>query len=98
MLRTDGLRYKIQLNILIPLDVFSLLQKGDSKPENQRFLYLTHQLDLFGKLCYGRNKFAIDVITKALNYLTWEEAFTCLSNEQLPDDLRAKYCDLIIGE
>ncbi|XP_064638655.1 inositol 1,4,5-trisphosphate receptor type 3-like isoform X2 [Lineus longissimus] len=63
----------------------------------ENFLFLEHQLDLFGKLCYGRNEFAIDVITQKLCYLTWEEAFLCLTNEVFPDQLRAKYCHLIIG-
>jgi inositol 1,4,5-triphosphate receptor type 1 len=46
----------------------------------------------------GRNVFSRHVITDQLNYLTWEEAFICLSDEQLPDGMRAKYCDIIIGE
>ncbi len=45
----------------------------------------------------GRNEFAIRVITHELKYLTWKEAYLCLSNEELPDQLRAKYCHLIIG-
>lgn len=27
--------------------------------------------------------------------MTWEKAFLCLINEQLPDKLRAKYCKLL---
>ena len=46
----------------------------------------------------GRNEFAIEVISKQLAYLTWDEAFCCLREELLPDSLRAKYCKLIIGE
>lgn len=46
----------------------------------------------------GQNDFSIKVITQELNYLTWEEAFTCLSDERLPDKLRSQYCDLIISE
>ncbi|PAA53235.1 hypothetical protein BOX15_Mlig016571g1 [Macrostomum lignano] len=61
----------------------------------QDFLFLEHQLDLFGKLCQGRNAKSIEVITKRLNYLTWNEAFICLTDEELPDQLRAKYCELI---
>ena len=45
----------------------------------------------------GRNELAIHVITQEYNYLTWEEAFLCVSSDQLPDALRARYCDLIIG-
>nr|KAG5699258.1 hypothetical protein BaRGS_000460 [Batillaria attramentaria] len=44
----------------------------------------------------GQNEFAINVITKELDYLTWTEAFTCLCDTTLPDRLRAKYCELII--
>ncbi|XP_077987360.1 inositol 1,4,5-trisphosphate-gated calcium channel ITPR1-like [Glandiceps talaboti] len=64
---------------------------------SEQFLFLDHQLDLFGKLCHGRNDYAINVITQELGYLTWEEAFHCLKNEKLPDQLRAKYCALIIS-
>ncbi|XP_078311676.1 inositol 1,4,5-trisphosphate-gated calcium channel ITPR2-like [Crassostrea virginica] len=60
------------------------------------YLFLEHQLELFRCLCHGQNDFSIKVITQELNYLTWEEAFTCLSDERLPDKLRSQYCDLII--
>nr|XP_022345635.1 inositol 1,4,5-trisphosphate receptor type 3-like isoform X6 [Crassostrea virginica] len=63
---------------------------------NEEYLFLEHQLELFGDLCHGQNDFSIKVITQELNYLTWEEAFTCLSDERLPDKLRSQYCDLII--
>ncbi len=46
----------------------------------------------------GRNDFAIFVITRELGILTWDEAFLSLRSELLPDALRAKYCELIIGE
>ena len=46
----------------------------------------------------GRNSFAIDVITEDLCYLSIDEAFLCLTNEMLPDELRTVYCSLIIGE
>nr|XP_006825393.1 PREDICTED: inositol 1,4,5-trisphosphate receptor type 1-like [Saccoglossus kowalevskii] len=64
---------------------------------SEQFLFLDHQLDLFGKLCEGRNDYAINVIAKELKYLTWEEAYNCLQNKNLPDQLRAKYCGLIIS-
>ncbi|XP_048744986.2 inositol 1,4,5-trisphosphate receptor type 2-like isoform X4 [Ostrea edulis] len=62
----------------------------------EEYLFLEHQLELFGDLCHGQNDFSIKVITQELNYLTWEEAFTCLSDDRLPDKLRSQYCDLII--
>ena len=54
--------------------------------------------DLVCLFMQGRNEFAINVITQELGYLTWDEAFICLTNENLPDQLRAKYCSLIIGQ
>ncbi|KAK3095936.1 hypothetical protein FSP39_021047 [Pinctada imbricata] len=64
--------------------------------QSEDYLFLVHQLELFGELCKGQNEFCIQVITEELNYLTWEEAFVCLTNEILPDDLRSKYCHLIV--
>ena len=64
---------------------------------DDHILFLEHQLDLMEKICQGRNEFSIKVITETLRYLTWEEAFHCLTNNNLPDGLRAKYCDLIIS-
>lgn len=45
----------------------------------------------------GNNVYARRHITEVLGYLTWEKAFLCLVNEQLPDKLRAKYCKLLAG-
>ncbi|KAK7486477.1 hypothetical protein BaRGS_00022278, partial [Batillaria attramentaria] len=64
--------------------------------DDDEYLFLERQLELFGMLCHGQNEFAINVITKELDYLTWTEAFTCLCDTTLPDRLRAKYCELII--
>ena len=57
------------------------------------FCHVTAQM-----LFQGQNNHSIAVITQELNYLTWVEAFTCLSDDRLPDQLRAMYCDLIISE
>ncbi|XP_076096104.1 inositol 1,4,5-trisphosphate-gated calcium channel ITPR3-like isoform X9 [Mytilus galloprovincialis] len=67
-----------------------------SSNDDELYLFLEHQLELFGYLCNGQNDFSIKVITQELNYLTWDEAFTCVSDDRLPDELRAQYCDLII--
>ncbi|KAK3086885.1 hypothetical protein FSP39_024881 [Pinctada imbricata] len=56
--------------------------------------FLIHQLDLYKALCYGRNDYSINMITKELRYLTWEETFLALRSDILPDAIRAKYCDL----
>lgn len=58
---------------------------------------MEHQLDLFRKLCDGRNEYVIQIISRELKYISWEEAFLCVRLSILPDELRAKYCDLIIG-
>lgn len=44
--------------------------------------------------CKGRNDYSINMITKELRYLTWEEAFLSLRSDILPEAIRAKYCDL----
>ena len=49
-------------------------------------------------LLQGRNDFSIFVITRELGILTWDEAFLSLRSPLLPDALRAKYCELIIGK
>ncbi|XP_075250138.1 inositol 1,4,5-trisphosphate-gated calcium channel ITPR2-like isoform X3 [Convolutriloba macropyga] len=74
----------------------SLLDIIQEEQDNERVLFLTHQLDLFEKLSSGRNDYCNKIITTTLDYLTWEEAFMCMSDERLPPDLRAKYCSLII--
>ncbi|XP_076470932.1 inositol 1,4,5-trisphosphate-gated calcium channel ITPR2-like isoform X2 [Babylonia areolata] len=56
--------------------------------------FLLHQLDLYKALCFGRNDYSINIITKELRYLTWEETFLSLRSDILPDAIRAKYCDL----
>ncbi|PVD21456.1 hypothetical protein C0Q70_19629 [Pomacea canaliculata] len=65
--------------------------------EHERYQYLLRQLELFKALCFGRNDFAIHVITREHGYVTWEDAFLCLQSELLPDAIRAKFCELIIG-
>ena len=70
----------------------------DVSEDSDEYMFLEHQLELFGMLCHGQNEFSIQVITKELDYLTWVEAYTCLSDTRLPDRLRAKYCELIISE
>ncbi|KAK7504550.1 hypothetical protein BaRGS_00004036, partial [Batillaria attramentaria] len=62
--------------------------------DKDRHDFLLHQLDLYKALCFGRNDYAINIITKELRYLTWEETFLSLRSDILPDAIRAKYCDL----
>ncbi|KAH3824414.1 hypothetical protein DPMN_126250 [Dreissena polymorpha] len=56
--------------------------------------FLLHQLDLYIALCKGRNDFAINIITKEMRFMTWEETFLALRSDILPDAIRAKYCDI----
>lgn len=57
--------------------------------------FYTNSLQLFCLFfCKGRNDYSINMITKELRYLTWEEAFLSLRSDILPEAIRAKYCDL----
>lgn len=67
----------------------------DDSTSTPTFLFLQKQLELFGKLCLGRNTYAWDVIAKKLRYLTWEECFHCATDVDLPKSLRALYVALI---
>jgi hypothetical protein len=50
----------------------------DPRAGNQAYKFLVAQLELFGKLGFDRCDHAIDVITKTLKYLTWDECFHCM--------------------
>ncbi|XP_064627454.1 inositol 1,4,5-trisphosphate receptor type 1-like isoform X9 [Lineus longissimus] len=78
-----------------PLHEF--VDKGNPNFSQDEYTFLIHQLDLFAALCYGRNDLCIQLITRQLSYLSWEEVFLCVQSEILPDAIRAKYCELIIG-
>ncbi|XP_065833160.1 inositol 1,4,5-trisphosphate-gated calcium channel ITPR1-like isoform X3 [Oscarella lobularis] len=71
------------------------LAKAQDQNPSERYLFLERQLELFNQLCYGRNNYAIEVLTK--KYLTWKEAFLCLRSKELPARLRAKFCNAIVG-
>ena len=64
-------------------------------------IYVPGHSDLYyvvtSAIFQGRNDFAIFVMTRELGILTWDEAFLSLRSTLLPDALRAKYCELIIG-
>ncbi|KAL3848254.1 hypothetical protein ACJMK2_019123, partial [Sinanodonta woodiana] len=73
-----------------------LKEFAEENKDKDEYMFLEHQLELFGFLCHGNNRESVEAITQQLNYLSWEGAFVCLKNEELPDLLRARYCDLII--
>ncbi|KAI0220817.1 Inositol 1,4,5-trisphosphate receptor type 3 [Lamellibrachia satsuma] len=70
--------------------------RGKNLDNDEEFLFLEHQLRLFGNLCNGQNKYANHVITSELKYLSWQEAFICLTDDYIPNQLRASYCALIM--
>ncbi|CAH1800294.1 unnamed protein product [Owenia fusiformis] len=61
-----------------------------------RHMFFKYQVELCRQLCYGRNMEVIRLITYEMNYLGWEEAFIALESTQLPDEVRAEYCRIII--
>ncbi|XP_041375271.1 inositol 1,4,5-trisphosphate receptor type 1-like [Gigantopelta aegis] len=79
----------------LPLHTFVDPSTGDYNED--QYQYLLHQLELIKAFCFGRNDFAIHVITREFGYVTWEDAFLCIQSELLPDAIRAKFCELIIG-
>ncbi|CAC5357472.1 unnamed protein product [Mytilus coruscus] len=85
-----------QLDVLLQLDVIDNFDKpceaGDSP-----YRFLLNQLDLLKSLCFGRNDFAVHTITREKPILQWEDAYLCLTSTQLSDQLRAKYCEVIIA-
>nr|XP_022341734.1 inositol 1,4,5-trisphosphate receptor type 2-like isoform X7 [Crassostrea virginica] len=79
----------------VPLHLFVDFETPEF--DEEKYNFLIHQLDLFKALCFGRNDYAVHVITREFGYLTWEDAYLCLTADLLPDHIRAKYCELIIG-
>ncbi|CAG2222632.1 unnamed protein product [Mytilus edulis] len=67
---------------------------SDEEYDKDQHDFFIHQLDLYKALCFGRNDYTINMLTKELRYLTWEETFLSLRSTILPDAIRAKYCDL----
>ena len=48
-------------------------------------------------LYQGRKPQEIDLISRDLSPVTWEEAYMCLVDQTLPGEIRALFCDLIVG-
>ena len=48
------------------------------KAGTREYKFYRNQIELYGKLALDRNQYAIDVITRKLHYLNWEESFHCL--------------------
>jgi inositol 1,4,5-triphosphate receptor type 1 len=56
--------------------------------ESDEFKFFRAQLDLYGKLCLGRNEDAIAALGKKLSF---EECFFCAMDPSLPPSLQAEY-------
>ncbi|XP_035825085.1 inositol 1,4,5-trisphosphate receptor type 3 isoform X3 [Aplysia californica] len=82
-------------NTWVALHQFVDPETAEYDPEKNKFLQ--HQLDLMKAFCFGRNDFSIHTITREFGYITWEDAFLCIQSELLPDSIRAKFTELIIG-
>ncbi|XP_076109900.1 inositol 1,4,5-trisphosphate-gated calcium channel ITPR2-like isoform X1 [Mytilus galloprovincialis] len=76
----------------VPMHQLDPCEAGDSP-----YRFLLNQLDLLKSLCFGRNDFAVHTITREKPILQWEDAYLCLTSTQLSDQLRAKYCEVIIA-
>ncbi|XP_053404101.1 inositol 1,4,5-trisphosphate receptor type 3-like isoform X2 [Mercenaria mercenaria] len=92
--KTSGSDRKVYVSTNNGQSWIDLVTFSGRNRESEEYLFFESQLKLFGYLARGQNDIAISVITK--DYLTWKELFACLSDEQLPEQLRAMCCDLII--
>lgn len=75
----------------VPLSRFCKLRTSPERRQEtgltgiEAYSFLVTQLDLFAKLCSGRNANALRVITEELEYLSWNETFTGMTDTELPD-------------
>ena len=68
--------------------------KKDAKSREASWLeYYRHQLELFAALCLDRQYLAINVIQ---NQLSLELVLKCMSDQTLPNSLRATFCQLLL--
>lgn len=44
-----------------------------------------------------RNETCIKLITRDIGCLQWEEAFLCISSTDLNDEIRARFCNVVVG-
>ncbi|XP_075250121.1 inositol 1,4,5-trisphosphate receptor-like isoform X7 [Convolutriloba macropyga] len=75
------------------LRLLALGSKEGVKEDQSILEYYRYQLDLFSQMCLDRQYLAIDVIGKQLPI---DLIMTCMSNAELPYDLRASFCQLLL--
>ena len=81
--------YKLYVRIYLEYCLYHLIMQ----------IYMLYAIHILSNTFWqGRNDFAVHVITREMNILPWEEAYLCLTSTQLTDQLRAKYCEVIIGK
>lgn len=72
-------------------------RKSGQRSERRKYDFFVSQLQLFGELCLQRCEYAIQIITRTLDYLGWEECFACISNDSLPAALRENYVTVMMN-
>ncbi|CAD5124825.1 DgyrCDS13086 [Dimorphilus gyrociliatus] len=60
-----------------------------------QYLYYEKQLELYGKMCFGQNEYALNIITTSAELFSWETALAGLISEQIAYSFRSKFCDII---
>lgn len=72
-----------------------IVVRAASGYEEDQFIleYYRHQLDLFSALCVARQYVAIEILSKRM-FLQMIQ--NCISDDQLPSDLRACFCRLLL--
>ncbi|GFO23773.1 inositol 1,4,5-trisphosphate receptor type 1 [Plakobranchus ocellatus] len=82
-------------------DSVYLMDRGQNINERPNIVYIStdggSRWSALHHFVDGRNDFAIHTITREYGYITWEDTFLCIQCELLPDIVRAKFTELIIG-
>jgi len=56
---------------------------------------LEYQLSLLSRLCFGRNKKNIEIVST--QFISLEQAMAGLKDPQLPGKIRSAYCDYLLN-
>lgn len=87
---------EIHLNQNVTLaSFFASGMDGDDATTTTCTKFLNRQLLLFGRLCRGRHKSNIDIISR--DYVPWKECFLCAQKSDLPLVLRTYYTRVLMN-